>query len=250
MMRAIVSELLPAVNGTISRSGRSGQPAACAGAGRPRSRRQGSNWQAGTKHISSPRLMPFVLQRYRTNRCGFRIAPAQRRSERMVGGEVQDDARAHQDRPVAGAGGLPRGGRQRQHDHRRAHLKVTQSAISQQLKLLEAEMGVTLMDREHPSAAPHAGRSERCGHTPPSMFSSTPTRRAPRCGRSPSRPLPHLRIAMFGTLATTLAPALVKAIVQRKLPITHGFDPARHGGAARPRPVRGAKSTSSSRRTR
>jgi DNA-binding transcriptional LysR family regulator len=27
------------------------------------------------------------------------------------------------------------------------NLKVTQSAISQQLKLLEAEMGVTLMDR-------------------------------------------------------------------------------------------------------
>jgi DNA-binding transcriptional LysR family regulator len=34
-----------------------------------------------------------------------------------------------------------------------------------------------------------------------------------------SGPLPHLRIAMFGTLARTLAPALVKAVAQKSLPI-------------------------------
>jgi DNA-binding transcriptional LysR family regulator len=98
------------------------------------------------------------------------------------------------------------------------NLAVTQSAISQQLKLLEAEMGVTLMDRDtRPLRLTAAGHALRA-HAAEILLYADQARAEVRQIAIAS--LPHLRIAMFGTLAGTLAPALVKAVVQRKLPIT------------------------------
>jgi DNA-binding transcriptional LysR family regulator len=96
-------------------------------------------------------------------------------------------------------------------------LKITQSAVSQQLKLLESEMRIKLMDREtrplRLTAAGHALRyraSEILLHT---------DRLRSDVRQITSQPLANLRIAMFGTLARTLAPALVKAVVQKRLPV-------------------------------
>jgi DNA-binding transcriptional LysR family regulator len=98
------------------------------------------------------------------------------------------------------------------------NLKVTQSAISQQLKLLEAEMGVTLMDRNtRPLRLTTTGQALRA-HAAEILLYVDQARAEVRQIAIAS--LPHLRIAMFGTLAGTLAPALVKAVVQRALPIT------------------------------
>ncbi len=96
-------------------------------------------------------------------------------------------------------------------------LKITQSAISQQLKLLESEMGVTLIDRDgRPLRLTTAGHLLR-HHAAEILLHADEVRAEVR--QITSRPLPHLRIAMFGTLARTLAPALVKAVVQKTLPI-------------------------------
>lgn len=97
-------------------------------------------------------------------------------------------------------------------------LKVTQSAISQQLKLLETEMGVTLMDRDtRPLRLTPAGLALR-SHAAEILTYADRVRGEVRQIATAS--LPHLRIAMFGTLAGTLAPALLQAVVQKKLPIT------------------------------
>ncbi len=97
-------------------------------------------------------------------------------------------------------------------------LKVTQSAISQQLKLLETEMGVTLMDRDtRPLRLTPAGLALRT-HAAEILTYADRVRGEVRQIATAS--LPHLRIAMFGTLAGTLAPALLNAVVQKKLPIT------------------------------
>jgi DNA-binding transcriptional LysR family regulator len=96
-------------------------------------------------------------------------------------------------------------------------LKVTQSAISQQLKLLEADMRVNLMDRTtRPLRLTPAGLALR-NHGADILLRADHARAEIR--QVAAGPLPHLRIAMFGTLAKTLAPAIVKAVVQRKLPI-------------------------------
>jgi DNA-binding transcriptional LysR family regulator len=96
-------------------------------------------------------------------------------------------------------------------------LKITQSAISQQLKLLENEMRVTLMDRNtRPLRLTPAGQALR-QHAADILFHADQVRAEVR--QIASGPLPHLRIAMFGTLARTLAPALVAAVVQKRLPI-------------------------------
>jgi DNA-binding transcriptional LysR family regulator len=96
-------------------------------------------------------------------------------------------------------------------------LKITQSAISQQLKLLENEMRVMLMDRDtrplRLTAAGHALRK----HAAEILLHVDQVRADIR--QITSGPFPHLRIAMFGTLAPTLAPALVKAVVDKKLPV-------------------------------
>lgn len=97
------------------------------------------------------------------------------------------------------------------------HLKITQSAISQQLKLLEGEMRVTLMDRNtRPLRLTPAGQALR-QHAADILLHADQVRAEVR--QIASGPLPHLRIAMFGTLARTLAPALVEAVVQQTLPI-------------------------------
>jgi DNA-binding transcriptional LysR family regulator len=96
-------------------------------------------------------------------------------------------------------------------------LKITQSAISQQLKLLEGEMRVTLMDREkRPLRLTPAGQALR-QHAADMLLHADQIRAEVR--QIASSPLPHLRIAMFGTLAGTLAPALVEAIVDKTLPV-------------------------------
>lgn len=96
-------------------------------------------------------------------------------------------------------------------------LKITQSAISQQLKLLEAEMGVTLMDRDtRPLRLTPAGRSLR-NHAAELLLHADQARAEVR--QIGASPLPHLRIAVFATLAKTLAPAIVQAVVRRELPV-------------------------------
>lgn len=96
-------------------------------------------------------------------------------------------------------------------------LKITQSAISQQLKLLETEMRVTLMDRNtRPLRLTPAGQALR-QHAAEILLHADQVRAEVR--QIAAGPLPHLRIAMFGTLARTLAPALVEAVVQKKLPV-------------------------------
>ena len=96
-------------------------------------------------------------------------------------------------------------------------LKITQSAISQQLKLLENEMRVTLMDRNtRPLRLTPAGQALR-QHAAEILLHADQVRAEVR--QIAAGPLPHLRIAMFGTLARTLAPALVEAVVRKKLPV-------------------------------
>jgi DNA-binding transcriptional LysR family regulator len=97
-------------------------------------------------------------------------------------------------------------------------LKVTQSAISQQLKLLEADMGVMLMDRNtRPLLLTPAGHALRA-HAEEILLHADQARAKVRQIATAS--LPHLRIAMFGTLAATFAPALVRAVVRHKLAVT------------------------------
>jgi DNA-binding transcriptional LysR family regulator len=96
-------------------------------------------------------------------------------------------------------------------------LKITQSAISQQLKLLESEMRVTLVDRDtRPLRLTAAGHALR--HRASELLARADRLRSD-VRQITAQPLPNLRIAMFGTLARTLAPALVKAVVQKQLPI-------------------------------
>src|SRR4051812_17242077 len=81
-------------------------------------------------------------------------------------------------------------------------LKVTQSAISQQLKLLEADMRVILMDRAtRPLRLTPAGMALR-NHGADILLRADHARAEIR--QVAAGPLPHLRIAMFGTLAKTL----------------------------------------------
>ena len=96
-------------------------------------------------------------------------------------------------------------------------LKITQSAISQQLKLLEAEMGVTLMDRDtRPLRLTPAGRALR-NHAAELLLHADQARAEVR--QIGASPLPHLRIAMFATFAKTLSPAIVQAVVRGELPV-------------------------------
>jgi len=96
-------------------------------------------------------------------------------------------------------------------------LKITQSAISQQLKLLEGEMRATLMDREkRPLRLTPAGQALRT-HAAEVLLHADQVRSEVR--QIAAGPLPHLRIAMFGTLARILSPALVEAVVGNALPV-------------------------------
>jgi DNA-binding transcriptional LysR family regulator len=97
-------------------------------------------------------------------------------------------------------------------------LKITQSAISQQLKLLETEMRATLMDRNtRPLRLTPAGNALR-DHAVEIIQRADQARAEIQHLAAGS--MPHLRVAMFDTLAKTLVPALVEAVVRRALPIT------------------------------
>lgn len=96
-------------------------------------------------------------------------------------------------------------------------LKITQSAISQQLKLLETDMNVTLIDRDtRPLCLTPAGRALR-DHAAEILSQAEQARAAVReLGASV---LPHLRIALFASLGNRLAPAIVGEVVRRNLPV-------------------------------
>lgn len=94
-------------------------------------------------------------------------------------------------------------------------LHVTQSAVSQQLKQLEAEFGVTLIDRtSRPLRLTPAGialrreAAELLGHA---------DRLRAGLRKAAATPLPHLRLAVFATLAGTLMPPLLKEIVEKRV---------------------------------
>jgi DNA-binding transcriptional LysR family regulator len=96
-------------------------------------------------------------------------------------------------------------------------LKITQSAISQQIRLLEGEMRVKLIDRDtRPLKLTAAGHALR--HRGWEILLNAERLRSD-VRRITDQPLPNLRIAMFGTLAPTLAPHIVKAVVHKRLPI-------------------------------
>jgi DNA-binding transcriptional LysR family regulator len=98
-----------------------------------------------------------------------------------------------------------------------ATMRITQSAISQQIKMLEKEMGGKLVDRnKRPLRLTPAGIILRT-HASLILLQAEQARAEVR--QVESSPLPHLRIAMFDTLAKTLAPAIVDAVVNEKLPI-------------------------------
>ncbi len=96
-------------------------------------------------------------------------------------------------------------------------LRITQSAISQQLKMLEKDMGGKLVDRHNrPLRLTPAGNA-LLDHASVMLLHAEQARAEVRqVGESP---LLHLRIAMFDTLAKTLASAIVAAVAQRTLPI-------------------------------
>jgi DNA-binding transcriptional LysR family regulator len=96
-------------------------------------------------------------------------------------------------------------------------LKITQSAVSQQLKLLEADMNATLVARDtRPLSLTPAGRALR-NHGGEILSHADQARAEVReLGASV---LPHLRIALFASLANSLGPAIVRDVVRRKLPV-------------------------------
>jgi DNA-binding transcriptional LysR family regulator len=88
-------------------------------------------------------------------------------------------------------------------------LGVTQSAISQQIKLLEAEFGAALFDRQsRPLALTAAGSAlyQRAGRL---LLDARETWAYVK--QASDRLLPHLRLAILSTLATPLVPALLAA---------------------------------------
>jgi DNA-binding transcriptional LysR family regulator len=96
-------------------------------------------------------------------------------------------------------------------------LHVTQSAISQQLKLLEAELGTTLIDRNHrPFRLTPSGNTLRY-HAAQLLMQADRTRAEVR--QIAADRLLHLRIAMVSTLAKTLAPAIISAIMNQQVQI-------------------------------
>lgn len=94
-------------------------------------------------------------------------------------------------------------------------LHVTQSAVSQQLKQLESEFAVTLVDRtSRPLRLTPAGlalrrdASELLGHA---------DRLRAALRQSTAAPLPNLRLAVFSTLAGVLMPAILQEIVEGRI---------------------------------
>jgi DNA-binding transcriptional LysR family regulator len=98
-------------------------------------------------------------------------------------------------------------------------LGVTQSAISQQIKLLEAEFGAPLFDRQdRPLTLTAAGAAlyERAGRLVLDVKETWTFVR-----QSAAMSLPHLRLAVLSTFARDLVPALMAATDTGELPIQH-----------------------------
>jgi DNA-binding transcriptional LysR family regulator len=96
-------------------------------------------------------------------------------------------------------------------------LGVTQSAISQQIKLLETEFGSPLFDRQNrPLTLTPAGLAlyQRAGRLVMDVKETWTFVR-----ESAAMALPHLRVAMLSTLARELVPALMAAADSGELPI-------------------------------
>jgi DNA-binding transcriptional LysR family regulator len=97
-------------------------------------------------------------------------------------------------------------------------LHITQSAISQHMKLLESELGTVLADRQHrPLRLTPAGIALR-PHAADLLQRVEQLRIEMR--QIAASELPTLRIALFATLARTLVPAIFDAIPERRLPVT------------------------------
>lgn len=97
------------------------------------------------------------------------------------------------------------------------NLKITQSAVSQQLKLLESDMGATLIDRDtRPLSLTPAGWALR-NHAADLLSHAHQARVEVR--ELGMRLLPHLRVAVFSSVANDLAPAIANAVANRDLPV-------------------------------
>jgi DNA-binding transcriptional LysR family regulator len=98
-------------------------------------------------------------------------------------------------------------------------LRITQSAISHHIKLLETDLGTRLIDRGHrPLRLTPAGTTLRHRGA---MLLSQASEAVAEVRQVAAGPLPHLRIGIFATLARTVVPAIVKGITDGKLPIKH-----------------------------
>lgn len=98
-----------------------------------------------------------------------------------------------------------------------ARLHITQSAISQQIKLLEMEFGTPLFYRDiRPLRLTPAGLTlkNRAGAL---LLGAKQMRSEVR--QAASGHLPHLRIALLSTFAKHLVPAILKAISNKSLPV-------------------------------
>lgn len=112
-------------------------------------------------------------------------------------------------------------------------LHVTQSAISQHIRLLEKELDARLIDRRHrPLRLTPAGVALRQRGA---RLLSQASEAVSEVRQFSVRPLANLRIAMFGTLAPSVVPAIVAAVAEatfgiESLLITRGMatDHVRH----------------------
>jgi DNA-binding transcriptional LysR family regulator len=99
-----------------------------------------------------------------------------------------------------------------------ARLHLTQSAVSQQIKQLETELGGALLDRAaRPLRLTPAGIAlrQRATHL---LAEAELARGEVRDALSGS--IPHLRLAMLSTFAPPLVPAVIEAAAAGRLPIT------------------------------
>src|SRR6185436_1164602 len=94
---------------------------------------------------------------------------------------------------------------------------MTQSAISQHIQLLEADLEAQLIDREsRPMRLTPAGATLRQRAF---RILAQASEAVAEVRHVAADPLPHLRIAMFATLAGTVVPAIVDAVASNRLSV-------------------------------
>ena len=94
---------------------------------------------------------------------------------------------------------------------------LTQSAVSQQIQLLEADLETRLIDRENrPMRLTPAGATLRQRAI---RILAQASEAVAEVRQVAADPLPHLRIAMFSTLARTVVPAIIGAVASNQLPV-------------------------------